>query len=157
MKHRLARRCTCALLTAGVLSGLAGCGVFFPQEMAPVVPSTAFEQRFDAVCDSDAMISLRSLTTVEWDEVFVFPEGTSAEKFEAATGNPALNWATGSHTPTESLMVLQKDGKFVEIVQFLSGNIYGNIEHPSFRYDADVLVRMTETDHGCYGELVPAP
>ena len=156
MKHRLRRRCACALLTAAVIPGLTGCGILFPQEEIPVVSGEAFLNRFDAVCETDAMIPLSSLTTVEWDEAFVFPEGTSPEQFEAATGNPAIEWAFfGKYTPGDSLLVLQKGGKFVEIIEFRPAQIHGNREHPSFRYDTDVLVRMGQTDHGCFGELVP--
>ena len=117
-----------------------------------------FLTRLDAVCDRNTLVPLTSLTSVDWDEVFVFPEGTSPKVFEQETGHPAIDWGVfGRFTPSDSLMVLQKDGEFVEIIQFLPAQIHGNREHPSFSYDTDVLVRMTPTDHGCYGELVPAP
>lgn len=158
MKRHAQRRCVGALAAAVSFLALTGCGILFPREEVPVVSGEAFLNRFDAVCETDAMIPLSSLTTVEWDEAFVFPEGTSPEQFEAATGNPALRWAAfGKYTPGDSLLVLQKGGKFVQVTPFTPAHIHGNREHPSFAYDADVLVRMTQADLGCYGELVPAP
>lgn len=53
-------------------------------------------------------------------------------------------------------MVLQNEGNIVQVTQFLPGKLHGNREKPSFSYAADALVKMTETDFGYYGELVPA-
>lgn len=156
MDQHSMRRYAGAIAAAGAIFAVTGCGILFPKEKTPIVAQEFFERRFDAVCDSGTLIPLSSITTVEWDEAFIFPEGTSPEKFKAATGNPPIDWGIfGKYTPEDYLMVLQKDGKFVEVIQFRPGRIHGNREHPSFGYDADVLVRMTETDHGCYGELVP--
>ena len=157
MNRMTMRRYAGAVAAAAVIFGLTGCGVLFPQEQPPVVHSASFLKRFNAVCNPGSMIPLRSITTVEWDEAFVFPEATSPEVFEATTGNPAIEWAAfGNYTPGDSLLVLQKDGEFVEVIEFIPAQIYGNREHPSFAYDADVLVRMTQNEIGCYGELVPA-
>ena len=156
MRHRVSKHCACTLLTAGVIFGLTGCGVLFPQKESPVVLPDAFLERLDAVCDPNTLIQLSSITTVEWDEAFVFPEGTPPELFEATTGNPPIDWGIfGKHTPEDYLMVLQQDGEIVEVMQFRPGRIRGNLAHPSLAYDADVLVRMTQADLGCYGELVP--
>lgn len=156
MRHRVSKYCACTLLTAGLVCGLTGCGLLSLQEQPPVVSSDGFLERFNAVCNPGSTIPLKSITTVEWDEAFVFPEATSPELFEAATGNPAIEWiAFGNYTPGDSLLVLQKDGEFVEVIEFTPAQIYGNLEHPSFAYDVDVLVRMNQTDHGCFGELVP--
>ena len=157
MNRHARRRCVGAFAAVVALLALTGCGVRPSQETAPIVPQEAFVERFNAVCDTGATIPLRSLTTVVWDRVSLFPEGTLAEKYEEETGHKARLWAAhGTVTPADYLMVLQNEGEIVEMVIFLPGKIFGNRDHPSFSYDADVLVRMTETDYGCFGELVPA-
>lgn len=157
MSKQILKCFTNTLVAVLLLGGAAGCAPRVEREPNPVVSQDAFVERFDAVCDPGALIPLSELTTVQWDRVSLFPEGTPAEKYEAETGSKAVDWGVfGTRTPPETFMALQNSGEVVELIQFLPGIIYGNLDDPSFSYDADVLLRMTETDHGCYGELVPA-
>lgn len=150
--------CVSTTVVAVIALGVAGCSTKPQQDPSPVVSQDNFVERFNATCEDQELIPLSSLTAVNWDRAYLFPEGTSGEKYKAETGSEPINWsASGTRTPPESLLVLQQDGAVIEAIQLNPATVIGNREQPRFSYSADVLIKMTQTEFGCFGELIPSP
>lgn len=117
-----------ALLAVPLVMGAAGCGVLTPDpdpddgtEPLELTAAPEIDEAIDALWNNGGERALSEITQIQFDDLMVFPEGTSAERVNEAAGGKLLN---GKYYHSSTQLFLFRPGGRGVLAAMVSADVF---------------------------------
>lgn len=119
----LARR---ALLAVPLVMGAAGCGIVTPDpdggpEPLELTAASEIDEAIGTLWNDGGERALSEITQIQFDDLMVFPEGTSAQRVNEAAGGELLN---GKYYQSSTQLFLFRTGGRAVLAAMVSADVF---------------------------------